>query len=566
MKQVFILSVAVFLSVNLFANPNKIPGEGSTKLTPMARLEVASIDTGGIVNTTVATSFPDEMIDEIFGPNLDSLITDWYIRSAFNIDSFSFGDTCVSNLIQNDFDDPGRQTAGSLLPDSVYMQRLKDIDSYVDLSYNSVVRDVIQMYSVRKKKQVGMMLGLANYYFPMFEEIFDRYQLPLELKYLAIIESALNPRGFSRVGACGLWQFMLGTGRMYGLEVNTFIDERRDPLKSTEAAAKYLKELYSMYGDWHMVIAAYNCGPGTVNKAIKRTGGKTSYWDIYYYLPKETRSYVPAFIAASYIMNYYKLHGIFPVQPNFPIITDTIMVNNYLNLEQVANQLDVDINILREINPIYRRDIIPAKPEKRYPLCLPQDKINRFIESEPAIFAYERDKYFPNNQIKNPGSLKGSNEHFIPVELKGKDLVYYSVKTGDNVGFIAEWFNIRVADLRYWNNLRGNLIKAGQKLSIYVPKGKAEYYGRFNQMSFDEKQLAIGKSTASATKTDQTLAAGNPAKETGFVYHTVQRGDNLWGIAKKYPGVTAEDIKQLNNITDTHGLSIGQTLKIKKID
>jgi len=561
MKQLILISTSLYFLAWPFLSFGKDPDENKSKLSSTMNLNETLVDSCGIPDSSLFSK--DEMIDEIFGLALDSLVSDWYVRNAFHIDSFSYNDTCVSSLQFGEINEPNRYIKANPLPDSIYIQRLQGIDSFIDLSYNSIVRDVIVLYSGRRRNQVSVMLGLANYYFPMFEEIFDQYQLPLELKYLAIIESALNPRNFSRAGACGLWQFMLGTSRMYGLEVNTFIDERRDPRKSTDAAARYLKELYSIYGNWHMAIAAYNCGPGNVNRAIKRTGGKSSYWDIYYYLPKETRTYVPAFIAATYIMNYYKSHGIQPLKPSFPIVTDTIMINDYLHLGQVAEKLNIDINVLREINPIYRRDVIPARPEKRYPLYLPIDQVNNFIDLQDQIFACEREKYFPNNQIKNPGSMKASAQNFTPPEVSGKDKVTYTVKSGDNVGFIAEWFKIRIADLRYWNDLRGNLIREGQPLVIYVPKGKADYYSRFDQLSFNEKQLAIGKTIKDSTPALPQTEIKEQGKDINFVYHTVKRGDNLWEIAKKYPGVSAEDIKRLNGISNTRGLTVGQTLKIK---
>lgn len=535
--------------------------ENPPKLIPMVRLNVASIDSNGNLDTFKV--FPEEMIEEVFGTALDSLVNDFYIRNAFNIDSFSFGDSSIINLMFGDFEDQSQFAKMPPLDDSSYIQRLQGIDAHFELTYNSLVRDIIVMYTGRKRKQVSVMLGLANYYFPMIEEVFDKHELPHELKYLAIIESALNPRAFSRAGACGIWQFMLGTGRMYNLEITTFVDERRDPLKSTEAAARYLKDLFNIYGDWQMVIAAYNCGPGNVNKAIKRTGGKTNYWDIFYSLPRETRSYVPAFIAATYVMNYYKLHGIIPLQPNFPIVTDTILVNQYLHLEQVAGQLNISIEMLRELNPMYRRDVIPGRPEKPYPLCLPLENVLAFIENENQVFAYEREKYFSGNQVRNPSNSRTASTPFVPAEVKGKDRILYTVKSGDNVGFIADWFKIRIADLRYWNNLKGNLIREGQQLEIYVEKGKADYYNRFNQMSFQEKQAAIGKSDQPQ---NQILARADEPKDGDYIYHTVRQGDNLWDIAKKYPGVSADDIRRLNNISNTRGLTIGQSLKIKKVN
>ncbi|MBN1767280.1 MAG: transglycosylase SLT domain-containing protein [Prolixibacteraceae bacterium] len=519
---------------------------------PMKRIEIARIDTSGILDTFMA--YPDEMLETILSQQMDSLINNWYIRNAYNIDSMVLIDTMSIGAIPiSELENPSKKTN---IPDSVYIERLQALNSYIDLSYNKTVRNVIELYTEKRRGQVEIMLGLANYYFPMFEEILDKYNMPLELKYMAIIESALNARAYSHAGACGLWQFMYGTGKMYGLEITTFVDERRDPVKATEAAARYLSDLYNIYKDWHLVIAAYNCGPGNVNKAIRRSGGKRDYWTIYYRLPRETRGYVPAFIAATYTMNYYKIHNLQPQQPSFNIITDTLMVSDYLHLEQVAYILNADIEMLREINPMYRLDVIPATPSKPYPIRLPHEMVNKFIDFETQIFAWEHEKYFPNNQIKNPSQTA---YQYVPVDVKGKAIVYYTVKTGDNVGFIAEWFNVRASDLRYWNNIRGNLIRVGQKLVVYVPEQKENHYSQFNQMSFAEKQKAIGKSS-------NTTASSAPAEpiDPSYEYYTVRQGDNLWEIAKKFPGISASDIQKINQMGSSTSLDIGQRLKIQK--
>ena len=343
-------------------------------------------------------------------------------------------------------------------------------------------------------------------------------------------------------------------GKYVGLEITSFVDERRDPYKSSIAAAKYLKQLYDIYGDWHLVIAAYNCGPGNVNKAMRRAGGSKDYWKIYYRLPKETRGYVPAFIAAAYVMNYYQQHGLKPKQPSFNIVSDTIQVKEYLNLNQVAAQMDISIEQLRDYNPQYRKDIIPATKTKPYILRLPHNEIGNFIDNQRAIFTHKREEYFPDNKIKVPNSKYA----YVPVDIKGKDKIYYKVKSGDNLGFIANWFHVRLSDVRYWNNIHRNLIRVGQKLVIYVPKGKGEYYQKFDKMSFTAKQQSIGKTTVTAS----TQKA--PVKiDPNYVYHTVRRNENLWTIAKKYPGISANDIMRLNSISNARTISVGQKLKIK---
>ncbi|GET26627.1 lytic transglycosylase domain-containing protein [Prolixibacter sp. NT017] len=482
-------------------------------------------------------TLPNEDLSELEAQKLDSMVNTWYVQNAFEFDSLSYN-TLPDSLKK-------------ALPDSVYINRLQDINSYIDLSFNNTVKNFITLYTIKRRDQVKVMLGLANYYFPIFEQILDKYNLPLELKYMAIIESALNPRAFSRAGACGLWQFMYGTGKMLGLEINSFVDERRDPVKSTEAAAKYLQDLYNIYGDWHLVIAAYNCGPGNVNKAIRRSGGTKNYWKIYYHLPRETRGYVPAFIAAAYVMNYAKEHHLAPTQPSFDIVTDTIQVHNYLNFQQVSAVLNIPVEELRDLNPQYRRDIIPATAKKAYTLKIPANKTSDFIDKESFVFAYNRDKFFPNNKIVVPSR---HYSYFTPGDVAGKDKVYYTVKRGDNVGFIAEWFHVRASQVRYWNNIHRNLIRVGQKLVIYVPKGKGAHYKQYNSMTFAQKQS--GKVPANRA-VQSTVDTDGP-----YTIYTVRRGDNLWTIARKYPGVSNFDIMKMNGIKDAKSLKPGQRIKI----
>ncbi|MCK5729638.1 MAG: transglycosylase SLT domain-containing protein [Draconibacterium sp.] len=442
------------------------------------------------------------------------------------------------------------------LPDSVYIQRLMDAEQELNLSYNKVVNNYIKMYSERRRNQVEIMLGLSEYYFPIFEETLDKYNMPLELKYLPIIESALNPVARSRVGASGLWQFMYATGKSLDLEITTFVDERRDPVKSSDAAARYLKKLYDTYDDWHLAIAAYNCGPGNVNRAIRRSGGKRNYWDIYYRLPRETRGYVPAFIAALYAMEYHKEHNLEPRFPEIPLETDTVIINKYLHFEQIASTLNIEIEQIRALNPMYRRDIIPAKASKSYPLVLPQEKTIDFIDKDTTVFAFEREKYFPNNTLKDPTDNSSSN--FIPVDVKGKAKVIYTVKSGDNVGFISSWFKVRSSDLKYWNNINRDLIRAGQKLAIYVAEKDKAKYAKVNTMSFSQKQAMIGKSTTPKEKT-----VSKPL-DSNYVYYKVRKGDTLWEISQKYAGISSNEIMQLNKLKNENSLYIGQQLKIKK--
>lgn len=272
-----------------------------------------------------------------------------------------------------------------------YINRLLRLPNVMEMVYNEVVQKFIDRYSGRLRHSISYMLGASNFYIPIFEEALEAYQLPLELKYLPIIESALNPKAVSRVGASGLWQFMIGTGKQYGLQVNSLVDERRDPIKSSYAAARYLSDLYKIFGDWNLVIAAYNCGPENINKAIRRSNGNKDYWEIYPYLPKETRGYVPAFIAANYIMTYYSLHNICPMSTRLPAKTDTVMVNKNVHLEQVAEVIGINIDLLRSLNPMYRRDIIPGATEP-YALRLPLTEVGKFIEMQDSVYNYKVDE------------------------------------------------------------------------------------------------------------------------------------------------------------------------------
>ena len=546
-----ILQLAVLiLAISGFST--SASGAKKENILRVCTIGVASLDT--LSGYEKYYEIPDENLNKYFSDKLDSMLNSWYVQNVFLLDS--------TQLAEAD-------TLRQILPDSVYIQRLQSMQSAVSLSYNSTVKNYIAMYTNRKPKQVAVMLGLANYYFPLFEEALAKYGLPMELKYLPIIESALNPGANSSASAVGLWQFMYPTGKMYKLEISTFVDERRDPLKATDAAVRYLRDLYNIYNDWHLVIAAYNCGPGNVNKAIKRSGNARDYWKIYYNLPKETRGYVPAFIAANYVMNFYQNHNIYPLLPEFPIITDTIMVNEYLHFDQISEVIGMSMAQIRTLNPQYRRDIIPASKAKAYSLVLPQEEISTYLENETTIRNHRRNEFFPNNEIVNPQTK------FVSVEsgdFKGRDKVIYTVKSGDNLGAISAWFRVRVSDIQYWNKLRKNFIKAGQKLTIYVTEGQGEYYSRLNKMSHSEKQKSLNKkptfsSTANKvitqpTEKTSTVASQNNASNSDFVYYTVRKGDNLWTIARKFPGVSNQDIMKINNIKAAQSLMVGQKLKI----
>ena len=348
----------------------------------------------------------------------------------------------------------------------VYVDRLSRIPGIIEMPYNEVVQKFIDRYSGRLRHSVSYMLGASNFYMPIFEQALETYQLPLELKYLPVIESALNPTAVSRVGATGLWQFMLATGKMYGLNVNTLVDERRDPIKSSYAAARYLKDLYKVFGDWNLVIAAYNCGPENINKAIKRSNGEKDYWKIYPYLPKETRGYVPAFIAANYIMTYYCEHNICPMNTTLPEKTDTVMVDRNLHMEQVAAVCGLEMEQLRTLNPAYRHDVIPGATELAC-LRLPQTEIGRFLENEDSIYQYKTDSLLARRATvavsETAYKVGKSTKRSRSSRSRGRTV---TIRKGQTLSEIARQNGTTVSKLRRLNGIKGNNIRAGKKLRV----------------------------------------------------------------------------------------------------
>jgi membrane-bound lytic murein transglycosylase D len=474
--------------------------------------------------------------------DLDSLINTWYVKLA------------IKNLPQDFQGD----TVGYRIDDTVYISRLNKINSIISLPFNSIIRNHIEVYTIRQREKFSAVLGLKDYYFPMIEDVFDSYGLPAELKYMAVIESALNPAVVNgRSGATGLWQFMYSTGRMYGLTINSVVDERRDPLKATHAAAKYLRDLYKIYDDWVLVIAAYNCGPGNVNKAIRRSGNKKDYWDIYYRLPRETRGYIPQYIAAAYGMNFFPEHGIQPMQLNIPVATDTIVVNKDINLAQISAVMGIPLGELRALNPQYKTGLIPGS-SRPFALTLPMNHLGDFIDLNDTIRNYKSDIYL-NKATRIADPTRSSN---LTPDIKGKTKLAYTVQDGDNLGFISEWYNVGLSDLRYWNNIYKNTIRVGQKLVIYVDPKKSEYYSRISSMSFAEKQAIAGKPVPANTVT----ASVQPPVETEgeFITYTVKNGDTIWDIAKAFDNVSTTEVLALNNISDASKIKPGQKLKIRK--
>ena len=390
----------------------------------------------------------------------DSLLNVWYLHrqannnpegSGYNLDSVRFS---------------------SDVPDSVFIERLRRMNSFITLPYNETVRNFMILYSERMPRKMGQLMGLSTYYFPIFEETFNRYGLPEELKYLAIVESALNPLAVSRVNARGMWQFMLGTAKSYGLEINSYVDERYDPFKSADAAAQYLRDAYRVFGDWSLAISSYNCGSGNVNKAIKRSGGKTDFWTIYPYLPAETRNYVPLMVGAMYAMTYYKEYGIEPEPVHLPSRIDTLHINRNLHFRQISEVIGTPMVELRDLNPQYFNDIIPGDTHE-YILRLPYNWSGAFVENTEAIYAYKKDEVFSRIDVNsNPGNTsayrgrQGSSRSASGSKSSSGGYVTYKVKSGDNLGKIAKKYGVSVKAIKSKNNLKSDTIYVGQSLKI----------------------------------------------------------------------------------------------------
>lgn len=364
-------------------------------------------------------------------------------------------------------------------PKEVYIERLSRLPNVMEMPYNEIVQKFIDRYTGRLRHSVSYMLGASNFYIPIFEEALEAYGLPLELKYLPVIESALNPKATSHAGAAGLWQFMVATGKQYGLEINSLIDERRDPIKSSYAAAHYLKDLYNIFGDWSLVIAAYNCGPENINKAIHHADGQADYWKIYPYLPRETRGYVPAFIAANYVMNYYCEHNICPMRTTLPAKTDTVVVSKDVHLKQIADVCGIDIEELRTLNPQYRRDIVNGN-NKPSVIRLPANATNTFIANEDSIYRYETDALLTRRSLvevessKYTTSTSSTRKSYSKSKSRKRKSSRRSrtrkksvtVRSGDTLSEIAERHHTTVKKLRQLNGIKGNNIRAGKKIRV----------------------------------------------------------------------------------------------------
>lgn len=526
---------------------------------------------------------------ESFETDTRKLLESWYIRNYTATD-----DKYLSKDVKTS--------------DAQIRSRLAKLPTVIEMPFNSIVRSYIDRYTQQGRAQVAAMLGLGIYYTPIFEQALEEEGLPLELKYLPVVESALNPNAVSRHGATGLWQFMLATGKGLGMEVNSLVDERRDPYVSSKKAAQYLKDLYSSYKDWSLAIAAYNCGPGTVNKAIRRAGdGPQDFWSVYSYLPSETRGYVPAFIAANYVMNYYPEHGINPVLPTKPLVTDTVSVADRVHFNQISAVLNIPVDELRLLNPQFRADLIPGSDEKPYMLILPSQQVHAYIVSEDQILAYEAEKY-ARRETAEPGDMPAETALLAaemvqpapeedttvsaadtqpaeepvaatprPRRQQGApQATTHKVAPGETLASIASMYGVNPADIKQWNGLRRNSVRVGQQLRVAAPgtavASRPAEPARQNTAvaASDNKKPTASQSDRRRNRNNDTADNSSSKKKKSKrdrkkqqaqpTEHSIKSGENLTVIANRY-GVSVDELKKANGMKDDN-LRAGNSIKI----
>ena len=437
MHRLFIALITLTILSTGYSRTGMVIAMPDNDIIPTDSLTMDSLELS-LEGDTLVFDLPEGVIE-----NIDSMLNSWQSR----------------NLLKSTADN-NEDWKGITTSDTTYAERLMKMPTIVRMPYNNMVRTCIDRYTTRNRSLVSYMLGMSEFYMPIIEEEIDRQGIPHELKYLPIIESALNPKAVSRANAKGLWQFIFSTAKLYGLRSNNYIDERFDPIKSTKAALRYLNDLYGIFGSWELAIAAYNCGPGNVKKAIMRSGGKTDFWEIYRWLPRETRGYLPMFIAANYIMTYHKEHGIYPLEPATPIITDTVVVNKNLHFKQITDICEADIEEIRALNPQYIKDIIPGANEP-FVLRLSNSMLTRFIANEDTIYKHRQEEFFPTESLEKMLKQAKDND-----DGRGT-LKRHKIRRGETLGSIALKYRVTVKQIMKWNNMRNTNIREGKYLKIY---------------------------------------------------------------------------------------------------
>lgn len=514
-----------------------ILGEGEIAISDTTDAE-DSINPGGIgliENNLFETETP--------GSNPDSLLSIWYLQKQLTIGDIQTIDLDSVNFTTN-------------IPDEVYIEKLKKMNSFIPIPYNKTVKNSIILYTEKRPHLASMILGLSSYYLPIFEDIFESYGLPRELTTLAIIESALNPMAVSRTNARGMWQFMRTTARQYGLEINSYVDERLDPVKSATAAAKYLRDAYMIFGDWALAIASYNCGSGNINKAIRRAGSK-DFWSVYKYLPSETRGYIPNFVGALYLLSYYNDYNIVPAKVSLPAHVDTFRIHKNLHFEQISDNIGIPVEELRQLNPQYLHDIIPGS-EAEYILNLPYNYTVPFVDKEQAIYAYKDSIFFNPIVYNNYKRAESSGDDNSSVSSGGdgsssrQRTLYHKVRRGETLGGIARKYGVTISQVKKWNHMRKNTVQSGKSLVIYKGGGR----GSDNYSSYE-----------SHAASEDTYIPGSRGKKNtskkGYSNYTVRRGDTLFSIARKYD-MTLSDLLRLNGLSNRSKIYPGRKIRVKR--
>ena len=525
------------------------------------------VENKGVTKTETQNYYLDSIKKTFVKDNLASCVDSLWLKELTSLDLFND----ISDDIKNINID---EKVDYELPTELLKQRLAAMDakSPFNIEYNPGLENIIKSFLKNRKKSFGRLMAISEYYFPMFEEALAKQNVPLEIKYLAIVESALNPKAVSRVGATGLWQFMYQTGKQYNLKIDSYVDERSDPLKSSNAAAEYMSKMYEIFGDWDLVLASYNSGPGNVAKAIRRSGGQQNYWNIRKNLPKETQGYVPAFLATMYIYEYHKEHGIKPERAlvqNFA--TDTILIKKQMSFKQIADLLDVSVTQLQLLNPSYKMNVIPYYGDQDHFLRLPKDKIAVFASNEDKIYAYvQRDLDFREKPFQVTKAIVLNDTLNATQRVSLPKTKYYTVKSGDNLTEIANKYSVTVNDIKNWNNLKGSTVARGKSLKIITNESVAKTVKnepKTNNVPLEVKtNQQVVSSESKVNKDDKTNKniKSDTLSTAVASYYVVQKGDNLSSIAKKN-NVSVAEIKEWNNLA-TNSIQLGASLQVGKIE
>jgi membrane-bound lytic murein transglycosylase D len=513
-------------------------------------------DPTGALKKETKKAYLDSIKSTFVQDNIASCVDSLWMKELSNLDLYNDLSVDIKNINIDkkvDFE----------LPTEVLKSRLAlmDAKSPFNIEYNQGLENIIKSFLKNRKKSFERLMAISEFYFPMFEEAMARQNVPLEIKYLAVVESALNPKAVSRVGATGLWQFMFQTGKQYGLNINTYVDDRSDPLKASDAAALYMSNMYKIFGDWDLVLASYNSGPGNVAKAIRRSGGQQNFWNIRKHLPKETQGYVPAFLATMYIYEYHKEHGIVPNRAEIKhFATDTIMVKREITFKQISDLIDIPVSQLQLLNPAYKRDVVPFIEGENHYLRMPNDKVAIYTSNEDKIYAYvnyETSKRERPYESRYASKVNEAEDGHVVTKTR-----FYKIKRGDSLSEIANKYGVSVSELKKWNRIRGTYAPRGKMLKIYSYDNVA-----VNPKDLESKEVAEVKKEPTAY-TDKPLVAETKFKEevvvtlvTNTKKYKVKRGDNLSSIANKY-GVTIADIKEWNDLKK-NSVASGKVLKIK---